>query len=68
MSIPILGVLHINLFTSYNNPMRSLNIIIPILWRRKLGWNSNGLDWSALKAKPIPYFILPRAWDAERAH
>ena len=48
--------------------MRSLNIIIPILWQRKLGWNSNGLDWSALKAKPIPYFILPRAWDAERDH
>ena len=31
-------------------------------------WNSYLLDWSSLNTKPIPDFILLRAWQAEQTH
>ena len=46
--------------------MRQLDVIIPILWMKKLGWNSSILDWSSLTAYLRLHFILLRAWHVDK--
>lgn len=55
---------HTNSYKSYLATYEVIKHYHPHFMVEEIGLEFNGLDWSALKAKPIPYFILPRAWDA----